>query len=143
MLAGAGLVVMASSLLAAPTAAPCLEKAILSRAGQDGFTRYRIPGIVVTSKGTALAYCEARKHTRQDFGEIEIHLCRFAGGGRTWSPARQIAHLGQRMKGNPRKQKGGETEQIVNNPVAVLPPQRWHLRCDVQGVTRGVHRNDG
>jgi len=59
MPAGAGLVFMAGSLLAAPTAGPRLGKAILFRAGQDGFTLYRIPGKVVTPKGTALAYCEA------------------------------------------------------------------------------------
>src|SRR5262249_28678771 len=40
---------------------PVLEKRDLFEAGQGGYTMYRIPGLVVTSKGTLLAYCEARK----------------------------------------------------------------------------------
>ncbi|MBM4094006.1 MAG: exo-alpha-sialidase [Planctomycetes bacterium] len=36
-----------------------------------GFRLYRIPGIVVTAKGSVLAYCEARKFTVADRGEIE------------------------------------------------------------------------
>ena len=88
--------------------------------GMNGVTLYRIPGIVVTTKGTVLAYCEARKDSRSDWGEIEIHLRRSTDGGVTWDPAQKIAHIGERIEGNPRKPQGGEREQTVNNPVAIV-----------------------
>jgi sialidase-1 len=97
-----------------------LEKTDVFPAGMNGIALYRIPGIVVTTKGTALAYCEARKNGGADWGEIEIHLRRSTDGGKTWEPARQIAHFGERIGGNPHKKAGGELEQTVNNPVAIV-----------------------
>jgi sialidase-1 len=52
-------------------------------AGLNGIVRYRIPGTVVTAKGTVLAYAEARRNSSADWGEIEIHLRRSTDGGRT------------------------------------------------------------
>lgn len=101
-------------------AEPLLEKTDVFSAGMSGVTLYRIPGVVVTTKGTVLAYCEARKDSRADWGEIEVHLRRSTDGGKTWEPARHIAHAGERIEGNPRKAKGGEHEQTVNNPVAFV-----------------------
>ena len=37
---------------------PFLAKQVLFEEKTDGFSLYRIPGIVVTAKGTILAYCE-------------------------------------------------------------------------------------
>ena len=76
------------------SAEPLLEKTILFTERFDGFTVYRIPGIVVTAKGSVLAYCEARKFSDADRGEIEIHLRRSTDGGKTFSAAKQVAHLG-------------------------------------------------
>lgn len=102
---------------------PLLEKQTLFAAGQNNVALYRIPGVVVTSKGTVLAYCEARRDSRADWGEIEIYRRRSTDGGQTWQPARQIAHRGTRIEGNPHKQAGGEHEQTVNNPVAIVDSQ--------------------
>ncbi|MGV2339419.1 MAG UNVERIFIED_CONTAM: glycoside hydrolase [Planctomycetaceae bacterium] len=66
----------------------------LFRAGDQGIALYRIPGIVVTAKGTVLAYCEARRNSRSDWGEIEVHLRRSTDGGVSWSPAQ--AHRSSR-----------------------------------------------
>ena len=104
-------------------AEPLLEKVDVFEAGTNGVALYRIPGVVVTAKGTVLAYCEARKSSGADWGEIEVHLRRSSDGGRTWDAARQIAHLGERMPGNPHKAVGGESEQTVNNPVAIVDRQ--------------------
>lgn len=104
-------------------AEPMLQKVDVFPAGMNGVTLYRIPGIVVTPKGTVLAYCEARRDSRADWGEIEIHLRRSLDSGKTWTLAKQIAHHGVRMEGNPRKQQGGEREQTVNNPVAIVDHQ--------------------
>jgi sialidase-1 len=118
-------------------AEPFLEKMDLFEEMTDGFVLYRIPGIVVTSKGSVLAYCEARKYTVADRGEIEIHMRRSTDAGLTWSPPKQIAHLGPRLARNPhmspkkkKKDMGGPDEQTVNNPVAI---------ADCNGVVHFVY----
>lgn len=133
-------------------AAPLLEKVDIFEGGSGGVTLYRIPGIVVTSRGTVLAYCEARRHSRADWGEMEIHLRRSADGGKTWEPARQIAHLGGRLPRNPLAvvaKHGRDHEQTVNNPVAIVDAAAgaihflycveymrcFYLRSDDDGLT--------
>ena len=101
-------------------AEPMLEKVDVFPASMNGVTLYRIPGVVVTSKGTVLAYCEARKNSRSDWGEIEIHARRSTDSGKSWTESQKIAHVGPRIEGNPKKPQGGEREQTVNNPVAVV-----------------------
>src|SRR5262245_1710872 len=95
-----GSLVLASALTA-HGAAPLLENAHLFEEKTRGYFVYRIPGLIVTSRGTVLAYCEARKLTGFDWGEIEIHLRRSSDGGRTFSTPQQIAHLGPRLPRNP------------------------------------------
>ena len=102
---------------------PRIDKTDLFTAGERGFALYRIPGVVVTKFGTVLTYCEARKHTGADWGEIEIHLRRSTDGGRTWGEPFQIAHLGPRLGRNPvalAHNSGGVNDQTVNNPVAIV-----------------------
>lgn len=106
-----------ASLIAAE---PYLEKVDVFPPKMNGIAVYRIPGIVITERGTVLAYCEARKNSKSDWGEIEVHLRRSNDGGKTWLPSQNIAHRGPRIEGNPRKPKGGEHEQTVNNPVAIV-----------------------
>jgi sialidase-1 len=101
-------------------AAPLLETSDVFPQKMAGIARYRIPGIVVTTKGTVLAYAEARRNDSSDWGEIEIHLRRSLDGGKTWQPPQHIAHTAARLEGNPRKAAGGEREQTVNNPVAIV-----------------------
>lgn len=102
------------------------EKITLFEAGQNQVALYRIPGIAVTPKGTVLAWCEARKNSRSDWGEIEVHLRRSLDGGKSWEPAVQIAHHAERIAGN----TGNATvdsEQTVNNPVAIVDHQTGHI----------------
>jgi hypothetical protein len=60
----------------ASAAEPLRETSDMFPPGLNGVARYRIPDIVVTPKGTVLAYCEARRNNSSDWGEIEIHLRR-------------------------------------------------------------------
>lgn len=102
-------------------ATPHPEKSDVFPAGFKGIARYRIPGIVVTAKGTVLAYCEARKNDSKDWGEIEVHMRRSIDGGKTWQEPAYIAHKGVRLEGNPhKKDDAGAGEQTVNNPVAIV-----------------------
>lgn len=113
-----------SPLVALHAAEPLLEKSDLFTGGMNGISLYRIPGIVVTAKGTVLAYCEARKNGATDWGEIEVHLRRSLDGGKSWQASQHIAHTSGRIEGNPQKKEGGEHEQTVNNPVAIVDRER-------------------
>ncbi len=152
-----GLALAAAGLLppAVLAASPLFEKVDLFAEGQAGFVSYRIPGIVVTARGTILAYGEARKFTSADRGELEIHLRRSTDAGRTWSPQQQIAHLAPRLPRNPhmpddkkKKNMGGPEEQTVNNPMLIATREgpvhfvycveymrAFHSRSDDDGVT--------
>ncbi|MBI1310287.1 exo-alpha-sialidase [bacterium] len=92
-------------------------------ANEGGYKLYRIPGIVVTTRGTVLAYCEARKSDRGDWGPIDVLMRRSTDGGRTWQPRQQIVHLEGDLPLNPvaaaqNLDKPGEN--TVNNPVAIV-----------------------
>lgn len=53
--------------------------------GRNGYHTYRIPALVVTTKGTVLAFCEGRKNNAKDYGDIDLLLKRSHDGGRSWS----------------------------------------------------------
>lgn len=97
-----------------------LDSVELFPPGMNGIALYRIPGIVCSSQGTLLAYCEARRNGKSDWGEIEVHMRRSTDGGASWTEPMSIAHRGPRIEGNPRKDNTeGSREQTVNNPVAI------------------------
>lgn len=75
-------------------------KTDLFHGGQGGYKTYRIPALVVTRKGTLLAFCAARKDF-SDWAEINIALRRSTDGGKTWEPARIIAAQGESTVDNP------------------------------------------
>lgn len=90
--------------------------------GQGGYAHYRIPGIVVTKKGTLLAYAEARKSLRGDWGTTDIVLRRSTDRGATWSPFRAIAAVDGPKAKNPVAvaQKLATNDEVTyNNPVAI------------------------
>src|SRR4051812_36084563 len=105
----------------AGAAQPWLERVEIFEGGKEGYPVYRIPGIVVTSKGTLLAYCEARQ-SYSDWGTIDIVMRRSVDSGKTWSPHQKIADIpGPRKKnplilGNPRIKADDVT---FNNAVAI------------------------
>ena len=89
--------ILAASSAVALRAAPAPEFFDVFPAKSNGVTRHRIPGMVITTKGTVLAYCEARVNNSSDWGEIEVHLRRSTDGGKTWDAPRRIAHRGARL----------------------------------------------
>jgi sialidase-1 len=73
----------------------------LFKAGEAGYTGYRIPALVVSAKGTILAFAEARKGTGRDSDEIDLVLRRSFDHGKTWEPMRIIADEGTRTMNQP------------------------------------------
>src|ERR1019366_436497 len=110
-----------SGIVPGIAADPLFEKIDLFEAGKDGYLLYRIPGIVVTKTGTVLAYCEARKHSGNDWDHIEVMLRRSTDGGKTWLPRQNLVTLEGQFERNPAavKQKLAKPGEItINNPVA-------------------------
>lgn len=103
-------------------AEPLLEKQDLFTVGDDpAFNIYHIPGIVVTAKGTVLAWCEARKGGG-DWSDIQILLRRSNDEGKTWSSPRSIAEVKGPKRKNPFSTglKGVDPSHVTyNNPVLI------------------------
>jgi sialidase-1 len=70
-------------------------------AGQDGYHTYRIPSVIVTPKGTVLAFCEGRKLGRGDAGDIDLVMKRSSDGGISWGRQEIIWDDGENTCGNP------------------------------------------
>lgn len=70
--------------------------------GTDGYHTYRIPALLRTRSGDLLAFCEGRRNSRRDHGDIDLLVKRSADGGETWS-AQQTVHgePGEVTVGNP------------------------------------------
>ncbi|MBP3956626.1 exo-alpha-sialidase [Gemmata sp. G18] len=98
------------------------EKIDLFEADRGGYKQYRIPGIVVTKSGTVLAYCEARKSTRGDWGAIDILLRRSTDGGKTWDEPKKIADVPGPKEKNPvalAQKLANKDDVTYNNPVMI------------------------
>ena len=69
--------------------------------GQQGYHTYRIPALAKTVKGTILAFCEGRKESGSDTGDINLILRRSIDDGKTWSPIITVWDDGYNTCGNP------------------------------------------
>lgn len=69
-------------------------------AGKDKFPSIRIPSVVVTKKGTVLAFAEGRM-AHADQANNKIILKRSADGGQTWGALQIVADDGARCLNNP------------------------------------------
>lgn len=77
------------------------------------YFRYRIPGMVVTSRGTILLYCEART-TQSDWARMDILLYRSEDGGESFDGPIVIA-------------RGTDAYRTVNNPVCIVDGDTLHF----------------
>jgi sialidase-1 len=76
--------------------------------GKEGYHTFRIPSLLVTPKGTLLAFCEGRKTGREDHGDIDLMLKRSLDGGKTWGPL-TLVH-----------EEGGTAKITIGNPCPVV-----------------------
>jgi len=96
------------------------SKTVIYESGTQGYHTYRIPALVVTREGTLLAFCEGRKTSRSDHGDIDLMLRRSSDGGRTWE-AQRIVH-----------EEGGTETITIGNPCAVVDEETgivWLAFC--------------
>ncbi len=93
---------------------------VIYESGKQGYHTYRIPALVVTSKGTVLAFCEGRKTSRGDHGDIDLILRRSSDGGQTWDQQRIVY------------EEGGNKKITIGNPCAVVDKETgivWLAFC--------------
>lgn len=80
----------------------------LFTSGTGGYHTYRIPALLATPGGTLLAFCEGRKNSPADDGDIDLLLRRSIDGGRTWEPPQLVY------------EEGGEAPVTIGNPCPVV-----------------------
>ncbi len=71
------------------------------RKGEDGYSCFRIPAMVTTTKGTVLAFAEGRKNNCGDAGDIDLVVKRSFDGGNTWGPLEVVWNDSTNTCGNP------------------------------------------
>ena len=99
--AAAAVLAIATGPLASQTlpAVPVLTEVFI--AGEGAYHTYRIPSVIVTPKGTLLAFAEGRRAGAGDAGDIDLVLRRSHDGGTSWSPLQVIGDNGPNTFGNP------------------------------------------
>lgn len=106
-------IVLASlALPALLSAGEAYSETVLFRAGEGGYHTYRIPVLLATQRNTLLAFCEGRKASRSDTGDIDVLLRRSTDGGRTWTAAVTLADHGPDTIGNPAPVQDRQTGTI-------------------------------
>lgn len=107
------------------SAAGTFAETTVFTSGEDGYHTYRIPAIIATAKGTLLAFCEGRKSSRSDSGNIDLVLKRSSDGGQTWSQLEVIADDGPNTIGNP-------CPVVDRNTETIWLPLTWNLGKDTE-----------
>jgi sialidase-1 len=94
-----GVSAIAGGQTVTPLAEPRLIDVYLS--GEGAYHTYRIPSIVATTKGTLLAFAEARRTGAGDAGDIDLVVKRSRDLGESWSAAQVVGDNGPNTFGNP------------------------------------------
>jgi len=84
----------------------------LFKSGDSDYACFRIPAVVTTNSGTILAFCEARKKSCSDTGNIDLVMKSSKDNGLTWSGLKIIWDDGDNVCGNPAPVVDRETGEI-------------------------------
>lgn len=144
--------------LAEPTSQPAgeplaVQQQTLFASGQGKYVNYRIPALIVTQKGTVLAFCEGRQNVpgpTNDSGEINLLLRRSTDGGKTFSEPQVVWADEKNTCGNPcpvidestgqilllsTHNIGTDREKMISDGSAQGTRTVWILTSDDDGVT--------
>ena len=117
------------------SAQPTFSKSTPFVSGQNGYNTYRIPALVGSTNGTLLAFCEGRKNSGSDSGDIDIVLRRSTNSGATW--------LAQAIV----QEEGGSAAITIGNPAPVVDETTGYIHLlfcrNNSRVFHTVSTNDG
>ena len=108
----------------------CIQS-VLWTSGTEGYDTYRIPAVIVTDRGTVLAFCEGRRDSRSDTGDIDMLVKRSGDGGSTWSDQEVV---------------WGDAGNTCGNPCPVVDRETgtvWLLMTHNLGIDRESEIIDG
>ena len=111
-----------------------IRQAKLFTSGVDGYHTYRIPAIVVATDGTILAFCEGRKNSARDDGDIDLVLKRSFDNGNTWQNMQIIADDGDNTMGNPCPVVDRDTS-VIWLPLCKNNDQVYVMKSENNGAT--------
>lgn len=117
-----GFILLGLVAWSASAAEPRFQTATLFEGDTNGYRVYRIPGIVVTRKGTILAYTEARRTGNGDWDTIDVVMRRSTDGGATFSPQKKISGIPGKVERSSvavERNQGKPGDITYNNPVAI------------------------
>ena len=78
------------------------DSAVVFEPIKGSYASMRIPALVVTAKGSLLAFCEGRINSASDWGDMDLLMRRSTDGGKTWSaPTILAGHKGGNPVSNP------------------------------------------
>ncbi|MBS1601597.1 MAG: sodium/solute symporter [Bacteroidetes bacterium] len=97
--------------------------------GDDGYKCFRIPAIVTTTKGTVLAFAEARKNNCGDAGDIDLVVKRSGDGGRTWSALQVVWNDSTNTCGNP-------APVVDETTGAIVLLSTWNIGTDKEKLVK-------
>ena len=101
----------------------------------DGYSAFRIPAIVKSTRGTLLAFCEGRVNSASDTGDINLVLRRSVDGGTTWSPLITVWDDGTNTCGNP-----APVVDPVSGRIHLL--MTWNLGSDSESTIKAGTSSD-
>jgi len=107
------LLLMILTISASITAEPAIRLIKLFESGKDKYHTYRIPALAITEKGTLLAFCEGRKGSQSDSGDIDLLMRRSVDNGNSWETVQVIVDDGGNTCGNPCPIVDKRSENII------------------------------
>ena len=90
-----------------------LQKVTVFTRGEAGYHCFRIPALVVTPKGTVLAFAEGRRDSCRDDADIDLVLKRSTDQGLTWGPLQVLFDDGDLSVNQPVPVVNRETGEVV------------------------------
>lgn len=93
--------ILGLTLCSVPSDTSVGDSQVLFQSGVGGYDTYRIPSLIVSRKGDLLAFCEGRKNSSGDAGDIDLLLRRSSDGGKTWTAPQVVWDDAGSTCGNP------------------------------------------
>jgi sialidase-1 len=95
------IIVLALGVVAESFAEASVWRTTVYESGTHGYSTYRIPAIVRTTRNTLLAFAEARRNSAKDTGDIDLVVRRSEDGGASWGDVIVVWSDAENTCGNP------------------------------------------